>query len=136
MTGKPGTPLPPGWDDIPGARGCTPQACSYKDNYSQLTENGATVFGLSTHTPAYQSEAAQRLHLPYALISDEHLNLASALQLPTFAVDNVGQLVKRLTLILKNGVIQHCVYPVFPSTADVAEVQQWLQAHSPAPQSA
>ena len=136
MTGKPGTPLPPGWDDIPGARGCTPQACSYRDHHSQVTRYGATVFGLSTQTPAYQSEAAQRLRLPYALLSDDQLELATALQLPTFTVDSVGELIKRLTLILKDGVIQHCIYPVFPSSADVAEVQQWLQIHSPAPQSA
>ena len=130
MTGKPGTPLPEGWDDIPGARGCTPQACSYKDNHSDLTKRGATVLGMSTQTTAYQSEAAQRLHLPYPLLSDDSLQLTRALKLPTFAVKDVGELVKRLTLIIKNGVIQHYIYPIFPSNSDVQQVLQWLREHS------
>lgn len=132
MTGQPGTPLPSGWDDIPGARGCTPQACSYKDNHSQLAKQGATVFGISTQTTACQSEAAQRLQLPYALLSDEQLQLTKALQLPTFVVQDVGQLIKRLTLIIQDGVIQHYLYPVFPSNSDVLQVLEWCRNHTAA----
>ena len=131
MTGKPGTPLPPGWDDIPGARGCTPQACSYKDNSAELAKYGASLFGMSTQTTAYQSEAAQRLHLPFALLSDEKLELAHALQLPTFQVKDVGQLIKRLTLILEDGRIVKSLYPIFPSDSDVPQVLQWLCEHGP-----
>lgn len=128
MTGKPGSPLPSGWDDIPGARGCTPQACSYRDNHSEFAKHGATVFGLSTQTTAYQSEAAQRLHLPYALLSDEDLQWAKALQLPTFHVQSVGHLIKRLTLIIQDGMIQHCFYPIFPSDSDIPQVLHWLRS--------
>lgn len=129
MTGKPGVALPVGWDSIPGARGCTPQACSYKHNHSALTKTGAAVFGLSTQSTEYQLEAAQRLKLPYALLSDKQLLLATALKLPTFEVGGVGELIKRLTLIIKDGVVVHSIYPIFPSDSDVPQVLQWLKEH-------
>jgi peroxiredoxin len=109
------------WDSIPGARGCTPQACSYRDYYSDLTRHGASVFGVSTQDTAYQQEAGQRLHLPYALLSDSRLELAHALRLPTFSVAG-HTLIKRLTLIGRRGRIETCFYPVFPPDADAGNV--------------
>ncbi|DBB08689.1 TPA: hypothetical protein ACH3X3_008225 [Trebouxia sp. C0006] len=130
MTGRPGVPLPPHWDAIPGARGCTPQACSYRDRHIELKQHVSYVFGLSTQTSPYQKEAAQRLHLPYPLLSDSELKLAKSLALPTFHVDGVGELIKRLTLIIKDGRIVHCIYPVFPSDGDVPHVLEWLRLHA------
>lgn len=127
MTGQPGVSLPDGWDDIPGARGCTPQACSYKDKHTDIAKLGAHLYGLSSQTTAYQSEAAQRLHLPYPLLSDHELKLTNALKLPAFSVDAKGKLIKRLTLIIKDGVIAKCLYPIFPSDSDVHDVLHWLQ---------
>jgi len=114
----------------PHFAGCTPQACIYKDKHSELTQHGARVFGLSTQTTAYQLEAAQRLHLPYPLLSDSQLELAKSLKLPTFDVKGVGELIKRLTLIIKDGTIVRCIYPVFPSDSDVHEVMKWLKNQS------
>ena len=96
MTGKPGEPLPVGWDAIPGARGCTPEACAFRDHHAELTALGARVFGISTQSPADQREFAARVHLPFALLSDADLALASALRLPTFAVAGLT-LLRRLT---------------------------------------
>src|SRR5919106_5680305 len=98
-TGRPEQPLPTGWDQIPGARGCTPQSCAYRDLAAQLGALGARIFGLSTQDTAYQREAVARLHLPFRLLSDERLALATALALPTFTVDGMT-LIKRLTLIV------------------------------------
>ena len=115
-TGRPGESAPGGdesWNAIPGARGCTPQACSFRDEHARFAAAGARVFGLSTQDTAYQQEAAQRLHLPYPLLSDERLELATALGLPTFDVDGMTML-KRLTLFLRDGVIESVIYPVFP----------------------
>jgi peroxiredoxin len=127
MTGRPGVPLPEGWDAIPGARGCTPQACSFRNSYSQITSLGCNVFGLSTQSSDYQKEVAERLHLPYALLSDSELELAAALRLPTFMVDGVT-LLRRLTMIINEGVIVKTFYPVFPSDKNADEVIRWLKA--------
>lgn len=126
MTGRPDTALPDGWDLIPGARGCTPQACAYADHHAQLNALGAQVFGLSQQSTAYQQEAANRLHLPFALLSDASAYFTDALRLPTFEV--AGQrLNKRLTMILRDGVIATCFYPVFPPDQDALQVMAWLK---------
>jgi peroxiredoxin len=101
------------WNAIPGARGCTPQACSFRDEHDRFTELGVRVFGISTQTPADQAETARRLNLPYPLLSDERLELALALRLPTFVVEGVTML-KRHTLFLHDGAIERVQYPVFP----------------------
>lgn len=126
MTGRPDTPLPDGWDDIPGARGCTPQSCAFRDHHAELSSFGVSqVYGLSTQTSGYQREAVERLHLPFALLSDENLALASAMRLPTFDVDGLS-LLKRLTLVIRDGVIAEVFYPVFPPDRNAADVMNWL----------
>jgi peroxiredoxin len=125
-TGQPDRDPPPGWDDIPGMRGCTPQACSFRDRHADLSALSARVFGLSTQDTAYQQEAATRLHLPYPLLSDADLRFATALRLPTVTLGGMT-LIKRLTLILRQGVIRKVFYPVFPSDRNVEEVLVWLQ---------
>ena len=127
-TGQPNQALPDGWDSIPGARGCTPQACGFRDAYANLTALGAQLFGLSAQDTAYQQEAAQRLHLPFSLLSDADLAFTQALKLPTFDVAEM-RLNKRVTLIFLNGIIQHYFYPVFPPDAHATEVLDWLNAH-------
>jgi peroxiredoxin len=124
-TGKPGEPLPPGWDDIPGARGCTPQACSFRDSHGDIERLGARVHGLSAQSLADQHEFATRVELPYALISDPELELAAALRLPTFEVAGM-KLYKRITLIARGGRIEHVFYPVFPPDRNAADVAAWL----------
>jgi peroxiredoxin len=125
-TGLPTEDSPAGWDAIPGARGCTPQNCAYRDRHSAMRDLGATVYGLSTQTTGYQREMAERLHLPYPILSDARLALTRALGLPTF---HYGEwtLLKRLSLILEGARIVHVVYPVFPSTADAPAVTAWLR---------
>jgi peroxiredoxin len=125
MTGRPGTPLPDGWDEIPGARGCTPQACAFRDHAAELAALNARVYGVSTQSPAAQREAAVRLDLPFELLSDAELALATALRLPTFTVDGTVML-RRLTLIMRAGRIEHVMYPVFPPDRNAPEVVQWL----------
>jgi peroxiredoxin len=128
MTGLPGVPLPDGWDLIPGARGCTPQACGFRDLHDELAELGAAVFGFSTQITEYQQEMATRLHLPFDVLSDVDHQLTDALRLPTF--DAAGmRLVKRLTLIIRDGVIEACFYPVFPSDQSAQVTIDWLRAH-------
>ncbi len=129
MTGVPGKALPEGWDLIPGARGCTPQSCGFRDHHAELTELGAEVFGLSTQSTAYQQEMAARLHLPFEVLSDEQFRLTDALRLPTFAVEGV-RLLKRLTLVLREGRVEHVFYPVFPPDRSAEEVIRWLEQHS------
>jgi len=129
MTGRPGVPLPTDWDLIPGARGCTPEACAFRDHYAELKAAGSEVYGLSSQTTDYQAEAAQRLNLPFALLSDERMELADALHLPTFAVDELV-LYKRLTLIVRAGRIEHVFYPIFPPDRHADEVLDWLHANS------
>ena len=126
MTGRPDRALPDGWDATPGARGCTPQSCAYRDHFAELKARGVDhLYGLSTQGTDWQAEAAARLHLPYALLSDADLALTRALNLPTFQAD--GQtLLKRCTLILRDGVIVRVHYPVFPPDQDAARVIAWL----------
>jgi peroxiredoxin len=129
-TGRPGEASLGGdeeWDAIPGARGCTPQACSFRDEYARFAAAGARVFGLSTQDTGYQREAAERLHLPYLLLSDERLELATALRLPTFEVDGFT-LLKRLTLFVRDGVIETIIYPVFPPNRSAAQALASLTA--------
>lgn len=125
-TGRPGVAAPAGWDDIPGARGCTPQACSFRDLADDFAALGTTVYGLSTQDPGYQAEAVARLRLPYALLSDEHLALSTALRLPTFDVDGTT-LLRRLTLVLVDGVVQSVLYPVFPPDRAAADTVALLR---------
>lgn len=125
-TGRPDEPLPAGWDAVPGARGCTPQACSYRDHRTELQQLGAAVFGVSTQATAYQQELVARLHLPFEVLSDADCYLADALRLPTFEAGG-ERLLKRLTLITRGGRIEVCFYPVFPADADVPMVLDWLR---------
>jgi len=128
-TGRPGeAELTPDWDRIPGARGCTPESCGFRDHAADLGAAGAAVAGLSTQDTAYQREAVERLQLPFAVLSDSDLTLTRALDLPTFTV--AGQtLLKRLTLVIRDGAVEHVFYPVFPPDAHAAEVLEWLRAH-------
>jgi peroxiredoxin len=129
MTGQPGVKLPDGWDLIPGARGCTPQSCSFRDHYQELQSLGTQVYGISTQEPSAQLEAFKRLHLPFELLSDVDLKLTTALQLPTFQVEN-KQLIKRLTLIAQDGKIIKVLYPVFPPDKNAQDVINWLKLKS------
>ncbi|HYC44176.1 MAG TPA: peroxiredoxin [Burkholderiales bacterium] len=125
-TGRPDEESPTGWNQIPGARGCTPQACGFRDHYEELRAFGIdAVYGLSAQSPADQREAVERLHLPFALLSDEKLEFAQALRLPTFDVAGMT-LIKRLTLIVTHRRIQQVFYPVFPPDASAAQVIHWL----------
>jgi peroxiredoxin len=129
-TGKPDQEMPEGWNAIPGARGCTPQSCAFRDHYQELRRAGAAhVYGLSAQDTAYQREAVERLHLPFELLSDEKLEFARALRLPTFQVAAMT-LIKRLTLIVDDGVVVKVFYPVFPPDANAEEVERWLRANS------
>lgn len=128
-TGEPDKAVPEGWDLIPGARGCTPQSCAFRDHYQELRQAGvAHVFGLSTQTTAYQQEVVGRLLLPFALLSDEELALTHALRLPTFEFAGMT-LIKRLTLIVADGKIIKVFYPVFPPDQNATEVLAWLSEH-------
>ena len=129
MTGRPDLPLPAGWDAIPGARGCTPQSCGFRDHYAALKALDTGVLGLSAQTTDYQREAKDRLHLPFPLLSDSGLELKTLLQLPTFVVDGV-ELYKRLTLIVDQGRIKKVFYPVFPADKNTEDVLAWLGAES------
>ncbi|MDJ0992202.1 MAG: peroxiredoxin [Dinoroseobacter sp.] len=129
MTGTPGVALPDGWNDIPGARGCTPQSCSFRDHYAELTAAGAAaVFGISTQSPEAQAEAAERLHLPFPLLSDVAGALSEALSLPTFETAQ-GTHHKRVTLIARDGQVVARFYPVFPPDSDAPTVLAWLEQH-------
>ncbi len=131
-TGEPGKPaLVDDWDMIPGARGCTPQTCSFRDLFADLRAAGADhVFGLSTQDPAYQREMAERLHLPFAALSDEQLALTRALKLPSMPVAGMT-MIKRLAWISDNGRITHVLYPVFPPDRNGPDVLAWLKANPP-----
>jgi peroxiredoxin len=128
-TGRPDEPGPPVWDAIPGARGCTPQACSYRDHHAELAALDARVFGISTQTTAYQQEMAERLHLPYEVLSDADFRLTDALRLPTFEAGGM-RLLRRLTLLVLGDRIEACFYPVFPPDADADRVLAWLRSRS------
>jgi peroxiredoxin len=126
-TGRPGQALPEGWDAIPGARGCTPQSCAFRDHFAELREHGvAHLFGLSTQDGAYQREAAERLHLPFPLLSDEGLALTKAAGLPTFETSGMV-LLKRLTMVVDDGRVTMVFYPVFPPDRSANEVLDWLR---------
>jgi peroxiredoxin len=129
MTGRPGRALPSGWIDIPGAAGCTPQTCSFRDHNDELRDMGFTVFGLSAQSPEDQAEAVARLHLPYPLVSDAAFKFSDSLKLPLFSVENL-RLIKRLTLIAKDGVVKKCFYPVYPPDKNVKEVIKWFSKNT------
>lgn len=127
-TGVPGEPLPEGWDMIPGARGCTPQSCGFRDHHRELEDLGAEVYGLSTQTTAFQREMAERLHLPFPVLSDHEMRLTGALGLPTFEAAGMT-LIKRLTLVLRAGAIEQVFYPVYPPDRNAKDVVDWLAGH-------
>jgi peroxiredoxin len=126
-TGVPGEPSPAGWDDIPGARGCTPQSCAFRDRLAEFGAAGASVLGISAQTPAEQAEFAGREHIPFPLLADPGLRLADALGLPTFEVEGMA-LYMRLTLVAREGRVVKAFYPVFPPDRNAAEVLAWLRA--------
>ncbi|WP_210209941.1 peroxiredoxin [Pseudolabrys taiwanensis] len=127
-TGVPGQALPEGWDEIPGARGCTPQSCAFRDHHDELRALGvAQLYGLSTQDTLYQQEAAERLHLPFPVLSDERLAFTTALTLPTFGVAGMT-LLKRMALVVDEGIISKVFYPVFPPDKNAEEVIAWIQA--------
>ncbi|HEX2391624.1 MAG TPA: peroxiredoxin [Solirubrobacterales bacterium] len=128
-TGVPGVPSPVGWDDIPGARGCTPQSCAYRDALAEFERLGASLVGISAQSAAEQAEFAEREHIPFPLLSDQELKLAAALRLPIFEADG-RTLYKRLTLIAEADRIVKVFYPVFPPDRDAATVLGWLRARS------
>jgi peroxiredoxin len=127
-TGRPGEPsLVDDWDQIPGARGCTPETCGFRDHHAELRHAGADVFGLSTQDSEYQKELVMRLRLPFAILSDEDLKLTRAMRLPTF--EAAGQtLLKRLTFVVRDGRIEHVWYPVFPPDRHAEDLLGWLKA--------
>src|SRR5260221_4616656 len=127
-TGRPGQALPDGWNQIPGARGCTPQSCGFRDHFAELKQLGvARLFGLSTQDTAYQREAVERLHLPFPVLSDQNLELARAIKLPTFTTSGMT-LLKRMALIIDDGVITKVFYPVFPPDKNAEEGMAWLRS--------
>lgn len=130
-TGRPDTDvIPDGWDEIPGARGCTPESCGFRDHYRELLDRGVSeVFGLSVQSREYQREARDRLGLPFELLSDSSLEFTNALRLPTFDIGG-ERLLKRLTLVLSDGRIEHVFYPVFPPDEHAEEVIRWLETYS------
>ena len=127
-TGRPDQEPPGGWNDIPGARGCTPQSCAFRDLHREIQALGAQLFGISAQSTEYQQEAVARLRLPFELLSDSELAFARSLRLPTFSVESMT-LLKRLTLIVHDGRIEKVFYPVFPPDKNAEEVAQWLRLH-------
>lgn len=132
MIGSPEMPPLIGWNEIPGARGCTPQACGFRDHHASLRELGVQVYGISTQPMVEQRAAKKRLHLPFELLNDEHLALTHALRLPTFVYEG-KTLIKRLTMILCDGVIEHVFYPVFPPDTHAVMLLDWLTRHRATP---
>jgi len=127
-TGVPGVDAPPGWDRIPGARGCTPQSCGFRDHFAELKALGVgQVFGLSTQDSDYQREAAERLHLPFPVLSDAELEFARSLHLPMFMAAGMT-LTARMALVVEDGVIVKVFYPVFPPDKNAEEVIAWLRS--------
>jgi peroxiredoxin len=130
LTGRPGVDLPEGWDAIPGARGCTTEACDFRNHFADLQDAGAAaVYGLSSQSPEYQAEVVDRLGLPFPMISDEGMLLAGALRLPTFAAEGYERLYSRLTLVVRDGTIEHVFYPIFPPNTHAQQVLAWLREH-------
>jgi peroxiredoxin/DNA-binding transcriptional MerR regulator len=129
LSGRPDVDLPHGWDTIPGARGCTTEACDFRDHHQQLLAAGAgAVVGLSSQDTDYQRELVHRLRLPFPMLSDTRLQLADGLQLPTFVAGGLP-LYKRLTLVITDGTIQHAFYPIFPPNEHAQQVLRWLEEH-------
>jgi peroxiredoxin len=128
MTGVPGKALPEGWDLIPGARGCTPQTCGFRDRFGEFSSLKTKVFGLSTQATEYQTEMVQRLKVPFEVLSDAEYKFCDALRLPTFEVDGT-RLLKRLTLILRDGRVEEVFYPVFPPNESAQQALEWLKKH-------
>jgi len=129
LTGEPGVDMPPGWNQIPGARGCTAEACGFRDNLTDMQVAGAQkVLALSTDDADYQRALVSRMHLPYPMLSDPQLTLAKALDLPTFEVEGMT-LYKRLTMVVDGARITHVFYPIFPPDSHAAEVLDWLRAN-------
>ena len=129
-TGIPGVENPPGWDLIPGARGCTPQSCAFRDHFAELVSLGVNgLFGLSTQDTAYQREVVERLHLPFPILSDEQFKLTEALRLPTFQTSGM-KLLKRLALVIQDGKIERVFYPVFPPDQNARDIIAWLAART------
>ena len=127
MTGVPGEDLPDGWDEIPGARGCTSEACGFRDNIDALRNAGVNaIYGMSTQDTAYQSELVDRLHLPYAMLSDTNLMLRDAMAFPAFEVNGMA-LYKRMTLVLNGSTIEHVFYPVFPPNEHATRIVEGLE---------
>ena len=126
MTGQPGVSLPEGWDSIPGARGCTPQSCSFRDLHNDLKKH-TRLFGLSSQETDYQQEAKERLHLPFELLSDVNFQLKETLSIPTFTLEHIERY-KRVTLILENNIIKKVFYPVFPTDKDAENVLGWFES--------
>lgn len=126
-TGRPGEPNPDGWDLIPGARGCTPQTCAFRDHFAELKGLGVDhLYGLSTQDSDYQREVAERLHLPFAILSDASLRLTTAMRFPVFETSGMT-LLKRMTLVLRDGVIEKVFYPVFPPDRNASDVLEFLK---------
>jgi peroxiredoxin len=133
MIGRPGNPLPESWDSIPGARGCTPESCGFRDHYAELAAAGAArVLGLSSQDTGYQQEAVERLRLPFPMLSDPGFRLAASLDLPTFQTGGT-RYYQRITFIVSGGRIEHVFYPVFPPDRHAEQVLGWLSANPAAP---
>ncbi|MBV8930659.1 MAG: peroxiredoxin [Mycobacteriaceae bacterium] len=127
LTGRPGVDLPEGWDSIPGARGCSTEACSFRDHYGELQRAGAAeIYGMSSQSPEYQAEVVERLRLPFRMLSDPDLAAADAIDLPTFGAAGYDRLYARLTLIVNDGTIEHVFYPIFPPNAHAEQVVDWF----------
>jgi len=130
LSGRPGVDLPEGWDSIPGARGCSTEACDFRDHFANLRGAGAErVYGLSSQGPGYQAELVERLRLPFTMLSDQDFALGDALDLPVFAAPSHDRLYARLTLVIRDGVIEHVFYPIFPPNTHRQQVLEWLVAN-------
>ncbi len=130
LTGRPGVDLPAGWNEIPGARGCTPETCGFRDHYAGLQAAGiGAVYGMSSQTTDYQAELAGRLGLPFTILSDPGFELAGAIGLPTFTTSDGQRLYKRLTMVIADGVIEHVFYPIFPPDQHAAAVLRWISTY-------
>ena len=128
LTGRPGVDLPDGWDSIPGARGCTTEACDFRDHHSELVAAGAeTVYGVSSQDSGHQREVVERLNLPFSMLADPDFTLAGELDLPTFDAGG-RRLYRRLTLVVGDGRVEHVFYPIFPPNEHARQVLAWLQA--------
>jgi peroxiredoxin len=125
-TGRPGQSVPPTWDQIPGARGCTPHSCGYRDSFAEFRRLGVAVYGVSSQDTEYQQELVRRTNLPYEVLSDGEFKLTNALRLPTFVFEGV-RLIKRLAFVANKGRIEQVFYPVFPPDQNAEVVLKWLR---------